>query len=267
MYLSAQWRILTVGDGDLTFTRALKRRFADAHIVGSVYDSEAVLREKYSSHGIDELRQAKVPLYFSFDVTNQACWQRLSTGFDVIIFQFPLLSQLGSKNAFAAAQQQGGLNTLNRALLHQFLRHASAYGLAKHGAGLCYITSKDVKPYSHWGLDHALCTGLDIQYVGEQPFNIDEYPGYRIRNVDRNKHVKDTKGVTYSYALNPKNVDFTYHRPRYLDDTNYCPLCHAGPFCNEKDQAQHFESRQHQLMLGYQQHWQNWLAHAYKDYS
>jgi hypothetical protein len=35
-----------------------------------------------------------------------------------------------------------------------------------------------------------------LSYVGKMAFNISEFPGYKIRNVDRDKHVKDTQGFT-----------------------------------------------------------------------
>lgn len=265
MFLDPSWRVLTVGDGDLSFTRALLSKYPAQQLHGSVYDSEETLRNKYHHHGVDELRQAQVPLLFEFDVTTAQSWQRLANKqFDVVVFQFPLLSQVGSETAFKQAQQLGGLNTLNRALLHQFLANSARYALDNNGAGLCYITSKDVKPYSHWGLDHALCTHTPLQYVGEQRFDLQRFPGYKVRNVDRDKHVKDTLGITYTYALDATTLSEHCVRPHYLDNNDCCLLCRAGPFHSEHDKQRHMQSKTHKQMQNFAKHWQNWLAKHYR---
>ncbi|MFY8275423.1 class I SAM-dependent methyltransferase [Pseudoalteromonas sp. SSDWG2] len=261
MYLDPDWRILTVGDGDFSFTRALTTRVNSSNLTGTVYDSENVLRDKYRHNGIDDLRKQHITLLFSFDVTDEACWQRLGDQrFDVVIFQFPLLSQLGSRDAFESAKAAGGLNILNRALLHQFLRNSARYALDPKGAGLCYITSKDVKPYSHWGLDHALTHHTPMHYVGEQPFDLKSFSRYKVRNVDRDKHVKDTLGITYSYALSANALSEHCTRPYYLDHPNCCELCRAGPFKSERDKTNHLESKTHKHMQHYAQLWQRWLT-------
>ncbi|WP_105264338.1 Rossmann-like fold-containing protein [Pseudoalteromonas sp. T1lg76] len=267
MYLQRNWRVLTVGDGDLTFTKALLDFYPASQLHGSVYDSETTLRDKYQHHGIDALRAAKVSLDFEFDVTATESWQRLGEKrFDLVIFQFPLLSQLGSEQAFAAAKQNGGLNILNRALLHQYLLNSARYALAPQGAGLCYITSKDVKPYSHWGLDHALTSHTPVHFLGEQQFDLRRFPGYKVRNVDRDKHVKDTLGITYTYALNADSeISAHCHRRHHLDDPHCCLLCRAGPFQSERDREGHLNSKQHRHMQGYDSQWQRWLADFHKN--
>ncbi len=265
MYLNPDWRILTVGDGDLSFTRALLNHIDPSQLHGSVYDSEEVLRDKYQQHAVDDLIQCHVPLLFEFDVTNPLSWQRLQgKQFDLVIFQFPLLSQLGSADAFKAIKQAGGLNTLNRALLHQYLFNCAKYALDPNGAGVCYITSKDVKPYSHWGLDHALTVHTPLHYIGEQNFDLKAFAGYKVRNVDRDKHVKDTLGISYTYALQENNSLAQHcHRPHYLDNDNCCLLCRAGPFQGTLDKDNHLKSKSHQQMQLFSRHWDDWLSRRY----
>ncbi|MBE0370929.1 Rossmann-like fold-containing protein [Pseudoalteromonas aurantia] len=259
MILNKQWRILTVGDGDLSFSLALLNNLHPQHLTASIYDSELQLREKYQSHSLDVLQENHIEVYTEFDVTQPESWQRIKQqSFDVVIFQFPLIPGFTSKGEFDT--QALSVNTLNRRLLRYFLLFADRYALDPHGEMLCYITSKDVKPYCEWDLESSLNIGLDIKYLGQSPFDITLFDGYRIRNVDRDKHVKDTSGTTYVWSrkCNPylKNK---LTKPYYLAD-NHCALCRAGPFMTTKDQLAHLNSKKHRTMLRHQNDWYKHLG-------
>ena len=262
MYLNPNWRILTVGDGDLSFSHALYRAIKPKKLIASTYDDEHTIKTKYADNAFCDLTKNKVTILTHFDVTNKDTWRRLNNDtFDVIIFQFPLIPAFAGKTAFVENTQKNSLNTLNRALLHQFIKYACELALDKSGPMLCYITSKDVKPYLHWNIEGSLVAGLDASYLGKIPFDISKFPGYKIRNVDRDKHVKDTSGITYVFSPN-SNADLksilTY--PDYLTD-NHCALCRAGPFHGKEDHQKHINAKKHQQMLVLEHEWKNWLTH------
>ena len=259
MYLNPNWRILTVGDGDLSFSNALSTAIKPAKLVASTYDDAATLSKKYADNALASLKANNITVLNSFDVTNPNVWQRLNGElFDVVIFQFPLIPAFVGEAAFR--ESTASINTLNRALLHQFIKYATEFALDKNGPMLCYITSKDVKPYREWNIEGSLNNTLCSRYLGQMPFDIRLFPGYKIRNVDRDKHVKDTSGI--SYVFSPKNVPELANKltmPSYLN-ADSCPLCRVGPFHGEEDKQKHLLAKKHQQMLAFETDWQAWLA-------
>ncbi|WP_105169771.1 class I SAM-dependent methyltransferase [Pseudoalteromonas sp. T1lg23B] len=259
MILDTQWRILTVGDGDLSFSSALASRLKAGLLTASTYDSEQTIRDKYQHHALDLLSTSSAEYLSEFDVTAGESWQRLAKPqYDLAIFQFPLLPAFSDQTEFE--QQQYSINTLNRRLLRQFLDNAYRYALDPAGPMLCYITSKDVKPYCEWDLEGTLSLNSKMNYLGQHPFDITQFPGYKIRNVDRDKHVKDTSGTTYVFSAkaNP-TIQQQLYIPNYLQD-NHCSFCRAGPFHSEADTQAHQNSKKHRTMQQHQQHWLRFLA-------
>lgn len=259
MYLNPNWRILTVGDGDLSFSYALATDIKPTKLVASTYDDATTLITKYADNALTALKASNVTVLNSFDVTNPETWQRLNGElFDLVIFQFPLIPAFVGQAAFR--ENTVSINTLNRALLHQFIKYATDFALDINGPMLCYITSKDVKPYREWNIEGSLNDSLASRYLGQMPFDIGLFPGYKIRNVDRDKHVKDTSGI--SYVFSPNEVPELKDKltiPVYLGNHS-CPLCRVGPFHGEEDKQKHLLAKKHQQMLAFEADWQAWLA-------
>lgn len=257
MKLNKQWRILTVGDGDLSFSHALSLQFPHSQLIASVYDSEIVLLNKYKDNALNALKQKQVKVLTEFDVTEPLSWQRVaSQSIDVVIFQFPLIPAFSNFDDFK--QQSLSVNTLNRRLLRLYIHFAHKYVLDPAGPMLCIITSKDVKPYCEWDLESSLTQGLDINYLGQSIFNINDFPGYKIRNVDRDKHVKDTSGISYVWSAKTTPDELPHlSRPHYLLN-NHCSFCRAGPFLTDKDKLAHENSKKHKSM---KKHHDDWMAY------
>ena len=257
MFLQKKWRILTVGDGDLSFSEALFYHHNPHQLVASVLDSKAELDQKYECHSYSQLSQSGVQVIDQFDLTQPHCWQSLAPAlFDVVIFQFPLIPAFTSGESYRQVCRDISVNTLNRRLLRLFLIHASRYALDPKGAQLCYITSKDVSPYREWDIENSIHQGLDIHYLGRMPFDIEVFPGYQIRNVDRDSHVRDTNGITYVWSPNSSSSVATQLHQSEVMTGNVCAMCRAGPFMAEKDRLAHMASRRHRLMAEYQRQWE-----------
>lgn len=258
MKLDKQWRILTVGDGDLSFSLALSAQFPPSQLTASIYDSKQVVTEKYAENSLHQLQSNQYTVLTEFDATLESSWQKLAKqSIDVVIFQFPLIPAFDNYHDFK--QQTHSVNTLNRRLLRLFIYYAHKYVLDPAGPMLCIITSKDVKPYCEWDLESSLLIGLDINYLGQSPFNISDFPGYKIRNVDRDKHVKDTSGISYVWSAKTHCDDLPHLKlPHYLD-ANHCSFCRAGPFLTERDQLAHNNSKKHKNMLLHHQNWHAYL--------
>ncbi|ASM52044.1 hypothetical protein PESP_b0494 [Pseudoalteromonas espejiana DSM 9414] len=274
MYLNSDWRILTVGDGDLSFSNALHAHIKPSKLVASTYDSASTIEQKYESNALSTLKANNVDVLNSFDVTNPDCWQALGQSlhsFDVVIFQFPLIPAFVGREAYESNTRQSSMNVLNRSLLHQFIKYANEFALNPNGPMLCYITSKDVKPYREWNIEGTLNTGLHAEYLGQMPFDISHFAGYKIRNVDRDKHVKDTSGITYVFspkACSEQAVQLSTQltKPAYLTP-NYCSLCRVGPFIALEDETKHINAKKHQQMVRLESDWQAWLTQFYSTNS
>lgn len=256
MHLHPSWHVLTIGDGDLSFSLALAQKYPDMKICASVLDSEQEVREKYQLNAIDALRDAGHQVCFEVDITAPCSFQHILTDdFDVTIFQFPLVPNNGPRMPGQSWHQGTDSNLLNRRLLRDFIAHSASYFLSAQGPRLCYVTSKDVKPYCDW---HIECLGEQsaLQYLGDMPFNPGEYHGYRVRNVDRDKQVKSTAARTYVWsdrALSESIAQLNTPKPT---TAQYCPLCKVGPVTDKQDWLNHLNSRQHKRRAEYQKNWE-----------
>ena len=269
MFIDPKWRILTVGDGDLSFSSSLFYQYEPRLFTASVYDSIDELAHKYGLTHFNQLKQNQVEVLFEFDVTDKQSVNKLSGKYDLVIFQFPLIPNFKSKSAFSQMKQTFGddfsINTLNRRLLRLFIFHCLTEYLDLDGERLIYISSKDVKPYTEWNIEHRLTQNLSVNYLGKCPFNAEQFPDYQIRNVDRDKFVKDTKGQTYVWSdksshesckLSSFVANLTPFQPK---GENGCDLCNAGIFSTDIERTEHEKSKKHQRMLVLDQQWQQYL--------
>jgi len=262
MYINPAWRILTIGDGDLSFSYSLLKHYQPKALTATIFDDYPTLASKYNIESYQGLTDLGCEVLTGFDVTNNKSWDNLNKKqFDAVIFQFPLLPAFNSVKDF---NQQCGeklkkvtVNTLNRRLLRTYLLNCFNEFLDDKGAQLAFITSKDVKPYRQWNIEQSLTLNTKIHYLGNMPFEIEKFPGYKIRNVDRDKHVKNTQGVSYAFSCNnTTELDNKLTMPDYLND-NYCAACRVGPFYTEQDKLSHFDSKRHQQMEQFEQQWLN----------
>ena len=258
MKLEPHWRVLTIGDGDLSFSESLITHKGVTQLTASVLDSEQVLTNKYEANSTHSL--SGINVLYEFDVTKPESWpaafNKVKQSFDVVIFQFPLVPS----DITSTLHQQGvDANIANRWLLRQFLLNCQTYFWSATGARLAYISSKDVKPYIHWDIEHSLTVNSTLEYLGKTPFNSDDFPGYRIRNVDRDKKVKGTLGHTYVYSDMPEK----HHELALIQLPNenslYCSLCKQGPFLCENDVQAHQQGKRHQQLEKYDRNWQQFL--------
>jgi len=298
MYINPNWRILTIGDGDLSFSSALLNHHQVKNLTATIFDDKATLTEKYgdsfyqrfvkaSAESTYKKSDSNYQVLTGFDVTNENTWQGLAKQqFDVVIFQFPLLPAFSSAQEYQqkSIDKQGNaisMNTLHRILLRKYLLNCFEHFLDENGAQLAFITSKNVKPYRQWNIEDAIVMNTDISFIGSMNFDIKQFPDYKIRNVDRDKHVKDTQGTIYVYTTQ-ENSQLIANFPsenelkdsfeekldkQFLhkyDEINvqekYCQLCRAGAFLSSKDKEQHLQTKKHQEMLEYEQQWLRYLA-------
>ena len=260
MIIKKAWRILTVGDGDLSFSHSLWKYHQPAQLTATVYDSKITMLNKYNENSYQALSSNAIPVHFSVDITDEKSWKNINKhSFDLVIFQFPLLPAFRSFEEYNNQGKQQNINTLNRTLLRTFLTNAFQYFLDPNGEQLCFITSKDVKPYREWNIENALHQQTNFHYLGSSLFDINHFPEYKVRNVDRDKHVKDTKGRTYVWSLQENHDLKAALTPAIYQSKNCCTACRAGPFVTEQDREEHNASRKHQQMMQFETLWKAYI--------
>jgi len=263
MYINPNWRILTIGDGDFSFSLALSKLINPVQITATIYDSEETLNNKYQTHKLLQLKRAGVQVLTDFDVTDKSTWQGVKTDeYDLVIFQFPLVPAFASAKKF---RNSLSVNTLNRALLRAYLRNCFDCFLNTNGAKLAYITSKDVKPYIEWNIEHTLIDGLDINYIGKMEFDFDHFPEYQIRNVDRDKHVKQTAAFTHVWGkADSCFLTLDLIKPKTLSG-DHCSICQAGPFETLPEKQSHMKGKRHVRMAEFEAKWQMYLQSEFEQ--
>ena len=256
MYIDPAWRILTIGDGDLSFSYSLLKNYQPKGLTATIFDDYETLATKYGCEFFDQLKMKGCQVLTGFDVTQKHTWVNLKRQqFDVVIFQFPLIPAFNSAEDFKQQCKNISLNTLHRRLLRQYLINCFNEFLDTQGTQLAIITSKDVKPYRQWNIEQALTLNTDINYLGCMDFEIEKFPGYKIRNVDRDKHVKDTQGLCYVFSrLASTELDNKLTKSKYFND-GYCIFCRVGPFQTKLDESIHLVSKQHKQMAIFEQQW------------
>lgn len=267
MYINPAWRILTIGDGDLSFSSSLSSYYKPRELTATIFDDKHTLLTKYGDKHYQQLLSEDVDVLLGFDVTNETTWGSLKKNhYDVVIFQFPLLPAFSSSQEFIEQCDNVSINTLNRHLLRTYLLNCFKYFLSDNGAKLAFITSKDVKPYQQWDIEKAITIDTDIHFIGKINFDINKFPGYKIRNVDRNKHVKATQGISYIYSTGLStelSTELNINTPSSLTSVelqdNCCLLCKTGIFTTELDKTTHLATKKHQQMLKFEQQWLHYL--------
>ena len=124
MIIDKTWRVLTVGDGDLSFSASLLTHHQPASLTATVLDTSEVLLSKYAHNDYQTLLKQNCPVLCEFDVTNPESWSQLTANsFDVVIFQFPLIPAFKSQAEFQEKCKEVHINTLNSQYLYFYVAH------------------------------------------------------------------------------------------------------------------------------------------------
>ena len=173
MIINSNSRILTIGDGDLSFSASLLKNYQPKQITATIFDNVKQLSLKYGDEHYQTLIKGRCDVITEFDVTNRKSWGELKLHlYDVVIFQFPLIPAFTTKQEYQDSCRLFSKNTLNRRLLRLYLLNCFKYFLAEQGANLAFITSKSVKPYRQWNIESSLIMGSDINFIGRVYFDI-----------------------------------------------------------------------------------------------
>jgi 25S rRNA (uracil2634-N3)-methyltransferase len=152
--------VLTVGDGDFSFSVALAR--FGCRVVATSYESAETVRAVYDSVGVSmhimELERLGAKIFYNIDATNIAHTlpQSLTDRtFDRIVWNFP---------CSAVAKGQDGQNVEmenNKRLVRAFVQSAKSQCVI---GGQIHINHKTKPPFNQWKIDEVATTNIDSVY-------------------------------------------------------------------------------------------------------
>lgn len=174
-------KILTIGDGDFSFSLALARALypatadssdraaASGHLVATSHESEQSVLRVYpnAAETLAELRSRGVTVHHNVDATDlqstlPQCAEQAPVRFDRIIFNFPCIG----RGLEAGHDGQNSEMEANKQLVRQFCCSAARLVSPQHvnirrvgekrvhngEGGEVHITHKTKPPYNHWGI-------------------------------------------------------------------------------------------------------------------
>jgi hypothetical protein len=188
-------RILTIGDGDLSFTFKLAQNLPKCRVVGTTYLSKSEFKSVYSDaetmldaismlsniriiHGVDAtmLGKKKSPLAHSSEAS-----------YHKIVWNFPCIApQNNNATINSLESKRDGQNAemeKNKALLMKFFSRCHHVGVP---GGEIHILHKTKASYSHWGIIE-LATAAGLLFRSCVIFDKALYPGYRNRKARSGK--------------------------------------------------------------------------------
>ncbi len=140
-------RLLTVGDGDFSFSVSLARNivFTSGTLIATSHESRSTVEEVYAAgrSNLYELRSlVGVEVMHEIDATALSRASSIAgKRFDVIIWNFPCVRANGGADGQAQELED------NRALLRSFFSDAQAVLAAE---GELHVTHKTIEPFSWW---------------------------------------------------------------------------------------------------------------------
>lgn len=188
-------RVLTVGDGDLSFSVALCERGRCASLTATTLEPDLeTLQREYQGLDIRSHAARVADVRYGVDARVLA----LSEKYDRIVFNFPCMpvargrdgNSEGSGVADAAALEE------NKALVRAFV-DAATPRLAPGGE--LHVTHKTKAPFSWWGLP-GLVAHAALAYRGALVFDRAAYYPYANRKARDRKSFAALDAVVYVYA-------------------------------------------------------------------
>ncbi|XP_021310116.1 uncharacterized protein LOC8055837 [Sorghum bicolor] len=174
---SSMHSILTVGDGDFSFSLALASKFGSgALMVATSLDTYEVLIGKYrdAESNTTKLKRLETMVLHGIDVKRMKYHTDLtSRRFDRIVFNFP-------HAGFKGKEDDMHLIKLHKKLLRDFFSNARHLLMP---CGEIHVRHKRGGPYERWDLEHLASESSLIMFAKES-FQKADYPGYNQKRGD-----------------------------------------------------------------------------------
>ena len=171
-------KVLTVGDGDFSFSYGLHQSGVIGHLVATSYETKDTLLKTYPTcenmiHALEK-SEGKASIAFEVDATNleatlpKELVSSLSL-FDVIIWNFPCV------RSTTGADGQVDQLSENQQLVRKFLM--SAKPLLRNEFSRIHIAHKTLAPFNWWGIP-AIAEQAGYLHLATVQFDVCCYPFY-----------------------------------------------------------------------------------------
>lgn len=192
LYENINQRILSVGDGDLSFALSLAKRLGKTSVTGSTYLSSSEFYQVYENAKeiLEEARlYSNLQVLHSVDATELGrkrtpLSSKKDEYFHKVVWNFPCVAPTQTINSKESARDgQNQEMEMNKELLAHFFKRVHRVCVP---GGEIHIIHKTKPPYSHWGIiDIAEKSGL--LYRSSVVFDKSLYPGYKNRKARKGK--------------------------------------------------------------------------------
>ncbi|KAI9209919.1 uncharacterized protein BJ171DRAFT_418261 [Polychytrium aggregatum] len=214
--------ILLVGEGNLSFARALVEIVPRSLLTATVFDSEKIVMEKYpdAARNIKAVADSGGAVLFGIDATKLEGYRKLrNKRFDKIVFNFP--------HAGAGIKDQDRNIQINQELLSSFFLSALPFLKSRTTYqdpvdGEIHVTLKEGEPYESWRIKKlAQMTGL-LKCATSFEFVPQIYPGYAHRRTigfqegiskDHNEELQLKRCRTFVFVRVDAKDDTGTYRP------------------------------------------------------
>jgi 25S rRNA (uracil2634-N3)-methyltransferase len=178
--------ILTVGDGDLSFSLALAKQLnGRSNLIATTHLSKAELHIAYGITKIDKtiesLNNLGVVVINSVDATNLHLNHEVRRfSYDRVIWNFPCIAGQTSRAADAQLEEID----MNKSLLVRFFKSVSNPGVLNL-QGEVHISHKAKPPFSHWDIERCADVGGSnaLRFQGAIVFDRSCFRGYEAKKV------------------------------------------------------------------------------------
>ena len=191
---SSGMRVLTVGDGDLTYSLALARM--ECHVTATSYESKETLTKVYKrvSATLDELFQcASCSVAFEVDGTKLHTNPLLhDQRFERIVWNFPC-SAIGEGQDGQNQEMEG-----NKDLIRQFVQ--AALPLLEANGGQIHMNHKTKPPFNQWKIESVVVAASNsMHYLGRIVLDRHLLPPYVPRKALHGKSFSCHDACTYIF--------------------------------------------------------------------
>ncbi|KAL5206247.1 hypothetical protein ABZP36_034456 [Zizania latifolia] len=193
-YSSVQ-SILTVGDGDFSFSRALATAFGSGeNLVATSLDTNEDLRSKYrkAESNITELKRMGATVLHGVNAKRMKDHTDLKVRrFDRIVFNFP-------HAGFKGNEDSPRMISSHKELVRGFFRNVRRL---LRPSGEIHVNHKTGRAYDKWDIEQ-LASEFSFIMVEKVDFQIEDYPGYNHKRGDGRRCDKPfALGPCYTYKF------------------------------------------------------------------
>mmetsp|Transcript_58206 Transcript_58206/g.131871 ORF Transcript_58206/g.131871 Transcript_58206/m.131871 type:complete len:324 (+) Transcript_58206:296-1267(+) len=251
-------RILTVGDGNLSYSLALSKHLQRSgihfKITATTYDTHEDLERKYPASNIaatiEELENEGHSVLHAIDARHLDRHFEGQT-YDHIIFMHPLMPAQESAFFLMGHGFHFSVFIANRLMLLRFLKSAIKLFSSEKSAAepAITITMKDTYPYSWWKIEKLADHVNGLEFLRKEPW-VDVGDDYVSRKVEKDEVFKPTESTSWHFGREEGQTEIgSESKP------SSCSVCDV--ICaNEADFLAHVQGKKHRKRAQMEAEWE-----------